>query len=173
MPYIDEGVIQYAIYENESEFLGVAEVTLPTISQKSITVSGAGISGDVEAPIIGQVAAMRTTITWRTTTKDTYRLYEPYSHHLELRIALQQKNSGGADMIVVPEKIIIVGRPMEMSRGAVTPASMLNTSVSLGTEYYASYLKGKETLRIDPYNNVYVVNGIDYAAGIRQALGKA
>ena len=116
---------------------------------------------------------MRTTITWRTTTKDTYRLYEPYSHHLNLRIALQQKNSGGADMIVVPEKIIIVGRPMEMSRGAVTPASMLNTSVSLGTEYYASYLKGKEMLRIDPYNNVYVVNGIDHAAGIRQALGKA
>lgn len=173
MPYVDEGVIQYAIYENESEFLGVAEVTLPTIAQKSITVSGAGLSGDVEAPMLGQVAAMRTTITWRTTTKDTYRLYAPYSHHLDLRIALQQKNSGGANMIVVPEKIIIVGRPLEMSRGAVTPASLLNTSVSLGTEYYASYLKGKEMLRVDPYNNVYVVDGVDYAADVRQALGKA
>ena len=29
MPYIDEGVIQYAIYENESEFPGVAEVPCP------------------------------------------------------------------------------------------------------------------------------------------------
>ena len=76
-------------------------------------------------------------------------------------------------MIVVPEKIIIVGRPLEMSRGAVTPASLLNTSVSLGTEYFASYLKGKEMLRVDPYNNVYVVDGVDYAADVRQALGKA
>lgn len=173
MPYIDEGVIQFAVYENESEFLGVAEVTLPTIAQKTITVSGAGLSGDVEAPVLGQVSAMRATITWRTTTKDTYRLYTPQSHRLDLRVALQQKNSGGADMMVVPEKIIIVGRPLELNRGAVTPASLLNTSVSLGVEYYASYLKGKETLKIDPYNNVYSVDGVDYAADVRQALGKA
>lgn len=41
---VDEGVISYAIYEDEKMFYGVAEVDLPNFENMVFNVSGAGCS---------------------------------------------------------------------------------------------------------------------------------
>lgn len=38
--------------------------------------------------------------------------------------------------------------------------------------YYATYIDGKKKLEIDPLNYIYYVNGKDYLADVRKALGK-
>ena len=43
---VDEGVISYAIYEDEKMFYGVAEVDLPDFENMVFNVSGAGVLGE-------------------------------------------------------------------------------------------------------------------------------
>ena len=44
---IENGVTNFAVYEDATEYYGMAEVTLPEITQISEEVKGAGIGSDV------------------------------------------------------------------------------------------------------------------------------
>lgn len=44
---IENGVTNFAVYEDATEYYGMAEVTLPEITQISEEVKGAGIAGYV------------------------------------------------------------------------------------------------------------------------------
>ena len=68
MPKIDELVVNYAIYENATEYLGTTEVELPDIAFLTEEISGAGIGGKVEEIIMGHIEAMSTTFSFRTVT---------------------------------------------------------------------------------------------------------
>ena len=67
MGMVDQAVINFACYEDAKDFLGLASVTLPDVDFIIATISGAGIAGNVEAPIIGHMNAMTTQI--RCTTR--------------------------------------------------------------------------------------------------------
>ena len=47
MAKVDELVVNYAIYEDATEYLGTTEVTLPDLEYMSEELSGAGIAGTV------------------------------------------------------------------------------------------------------------------------------
>ena len=47
MNVISEKLINFRVYAENSELLGLADVTLPTLEAKSETISGAGIAGEV------------------------------------------------------------------------------------------------------------------------------
>ena len=48
MPNFDESVINFAVYEDGVEYVGMAGVTLPNLSAIVQTLSGAGIAGNVD-----------------------------------------------------------------------------------------------------------------------------
>ena len=50
MPNFDESVINFAVYEDGVEYVGMATATLPNLSAIVQTLSGAGIAGNVEVP---------------------------------------------------------------------------------------------------------------------------
>ena len=67
---VPERLINFNVYDGESKALmGIATVDLPEIEAMSDTVSGAGIAGEVESPILGHFGSMTTTFTWRTIEK--------------------------------------------------------------------------------------------------------
>ena len=49
MAKIDELVVNFAVYEDANEYLGMAEATLPDLEYLAEEMSGAGIAGNVEA----------------------------------------------------------------------------------------------------------------------------
>ena len=49
MPRVDELVVNFVIYEDAVEYLGMSEVTLPEIAALTEEITGAGIGGNVEA----------------------------------------------------------------------------------------------------------------------------
>ena len=55
MSKVDELVINYAIYEDATEYLGTTEVTLPDLEYMTEELSGAGIAGNIEEIIIGHL----------------------------------------------------------------------------------------------------------------------
>lgn len=73
---------------------------------------------------------------------------------------------------VVSVKHILVVTPKKLNPGKVATAAAAEVSGEYAVSYYATYIDGKKKLEIDPLNYIYYVNGKDYLADVRKALGK-
>lgn len=172
MAKVDETVIGFAVYEDATEYLGMSEVALPEISSLTEEISGAGIGGKIESVILGAVEAMTTTLNFRTVTKNAIKLHEPREHKIDLRVAQQQKDTAKGKTEVVKVKHLLTLTPKKLNPGKVATASAAEVSGEYATTYFATYIDGKKMLEIDPLNYIYFVNGTDYLADVRKALGK-
>ncbi len=172
MAKIDELVINFAVYEDATEYLGMAEATLPDLEFLTEKMSGAGIGGNVEEIIIGHLSAMTTTLNFRTVCKSAVRLLEPRVHKLDLRVAQQQMNNRTSETEVATVKHIMKVKPKKTTLGKVAAASTADVSGEYAVSYYAMYLDGKKNTEIDPLNFICIINGYDYLAAVRKALGK-
>ncbi|MBU5438290.1 phage major tail tube protein [Tissierella sp. MSJ-40] len=172
MPKINESIINFAVYENSTEYYGMAEVTLPEISSLTEEVKGAGISGTFESVILGHLEAMTLTLNFRTLVKDAVALLEPRDHQIDLRVAQQGKDTVSGQTTVTSVKHVMVVKPKKLNPGKVAPASPAEASMEFSATYWATFIDGKKTLEIDILNFIYFVNGKDYLADVRKALGK-
>ncbi len=172
MSKINESVINFQVYENATEYYGMAEVTLPEISNITSEVKGAGISGTFESVILGHLEAMTLTLNFRTLVKDAIALLEPRDHQIDLRVAQQDKDTVSGQTKVVAMKHVLLVKPKKLSPGKVAPASPADASGEYGVTYWATFIDGVKTLEIDILNFIYFVNGTDYLADVRKALGK-
>jgi P2 family phage contractile tail tube protein len=172
MPKIDEIITNYAVYEDAVEYLGMSEVTLPEVSMLTEEIKGAGIAGNVEAIILGHIEAMSTTFNFRTVTESAIKLCAPTVHKIDLRVAQQMQNTTTGTIETKAVKHILKLRPKKFAPGKVAPASAADSSGEYATSYFATYIDGKKMLEIDPLNFIYYVDGTDYLADTRKALGK-
>ena len=172
MARVNETVINFHVYENATEFYGMAEVGLPEISNITNDVQGAGISGTFESVVLGHLEAMTLTLNFRTLVKDAIALLEPRDHQIDLRVAQQDKDTVSGQTVVTALKHVFVCKPKSLSPGGVAPASPADASGEYAVTYWATFINGQKTLEIDILNFIYYVNGKDYLAEVRAALGK-
>ena len=88
-----ETVINFAVYEDKTEFMGIADVQLPDLTSLTQQLSGAGIAGNIEAIIPGHFEAMTMTMNFRTTTAAALKLSEPRRHNIDIRVANQMEDT--------------------------------------------------------------------------------
>jgi len=169
---MEVGIIDFAVYEDSVEFVGMANVQLPDKNQKVVTMNGAGIGGDVEVPVPGHYDAMTLTLSFRTYTQKLATLREHRLHQIELRIAQQNEDPTAGKLTVDPVKHIFVVVPKSASGGTVAPASPGDANITFSVRYWATYINDKKVDEIDQLNRIDVVNGIDYNEPVRKALGK-
>ena len=172
MSRINESVINFQVYENATEYYGMAEVGLPEISNITNDVQGAGISGTFESVVLGHLEAMTLTLNFRTLVRDALKLLEPRDHQIDLRVAQQDKDTVSGQTVVTALKHVFVCKPKSLNPGAVAPASPADASGEYAVTYWATFINGVKTLEIDILNFIYFVNGKDYLAEVRAALGK-
>ena len=55
---IDQSVINFAVYEDSVEYLGMSKATLSDVTFLTQSISGAGVGGYVEAVILGSFEAI-------------------------------------------------------------------------------------------------------------------
>ncbi len=168
----DQSVINFAAYEDNQEFLGMAKVTLPDLTMLTQTISGAGIAGNVEAPIMGHIDTMSLGLSFRTTTEASIRLSEPRRHNLDLRVAQQYEDTVAGVVTAQAVKHVLVVVPKSDKGGSIAPASPSDGSGEYAVRYWATYIDGEKVREIDPLNAIFLVNGVDYLASTRAALGK-
>lgn len=172
MPRVNELVVNFSIYEDAVEYLGMAEVNLPEIAAMVEEIKGAGIAGNVEAVVIGHFEAMTLTLNFRTVTDATIRLNEPRIHMIDLRAAQQSENTATKNIDIDGMKYIMRVRPKKFAPGKVGVATVADASGEYAITYYAIYKNGVKKLEIDQLNFIYYVDGVDYLADVRKALGK-
>ena len=163
--------INFMVYEDAHRFVGVASVKLPDINQIIVVLEGAGIAGRVEVPVSGQLEPMEATINFSAYSPEVARLRSPGRHNIELRPAVQNEDSVKGELVIAGEKHVMVIVPKNLSGATISPASKRETSLTGAVRYWAHYIEGKQIHEIDPLNHIFVIDGVDYGAPVRQALG--
>lgn len=169
---LDNGVINFAVYEGANEYYGMAEVALPEVATKTEEITGAGIAGAFSGPYAGHVEPMTLTLNFRSVTEAAIKLMEPRTHQIELRAAQQKWNSVSGKNEVDKIKYVLSVVPLKYAPGKVAPSSPADSSGEYSVSYYALFINGQKKFEIDIINFVHEINGVDYLSDVRQALGK-
>ena len=56
---MDQSIINFKVYEDSVEYVGMAQATLPDLTALTQSISGAGIAGNVESVILGPRRALQ------------------------------------------------------------------------------------------------------------------
>lgn len=168
---VPERLINYRVYLEGNNLAGVATADLPDIEAMTDTVSGAGIAGEVDSPILGHFSSMGLTLTFRTITDDGIKLAGQKSHAIELRGSQQVYDAGNGSYETIPVRISVRGIPKRNGLGSLEVGSTTDSEVELELTYMKIFINNVERLEIDKYNFKYVVDGEDYLASVRDDLG--
>jgi len=171
MSVLPENMINYMVYKDGDKLLGTAGIDLPSIDALTEKVKGAGIAGEVEAPVLGHYDAMTLGINWRTITARAAELAKPEAHALDFRGSQQVYDAAKGAFKTVPVKIIVRATPKKTSLGKLVVAGQTDTKNEFEVSYIKVYVDGNETVEIDKYNFIARFDGEDFLAAVRSDLG--
>lgn len=165
-------VANFAIYENTNEFAGMAELGLPSLKFLTQTITGAGIAGEIEAVLIGMISAMEVSFKFLTLNANTVSMSTPKMHTWECREAQEYTDGDNGKVGFTGLKHVFKGMPKQMDGGTLKPQSTSDAAVTATVDYWATYIDGVKTLEIDPKHLICYMDGTDYLADYRTAIGK-
>lgn len=166
--------LQYKIYNRTS---GTADFITDTTSYKrpdleimTDTISGGGIAGEIDMPTLGQLSSMEIEIGFKRANKKAVELFAQKTQELEIRWVTDVLDTAGAIISTCANKDIIKAIPKKLSLGNIETNATNEASVPLEVIYFKHIQDGEALIEIDKLNNVFIVNGVDYADKIREAL---
>jgi len=168
---VRDKLINFEVFKGGNRKLGMADVTLPSIGHKTATISGAGIGGEIEMPTPGQTESMELEINWRTLNEDVTELLAMQSQDLEIRGANEQYDAATGAIDVQAVKVNVRGLPKKGDLGSLKPADHTGSKNTLEVTYLKITIDGKRKVEIDKLNYIHFIDGIDYLAKVRKALG--
>ena len=168
---VPERLINYRVYVDGNNQAGVATVDLPDLEFMSDTVSGAGIAGEVDSPILGHLSSMTATINWRTITEYATALTAPKSHAIDFRGSQQIYDAASGEYKTVPVRVSVRAVPKRTGLGSLEVGSTTDSESEFEVTYIKVFIDGKEAIEVDKYNFKFVVNGVDYLSSVRSDLG--
>ena len=165
--------ISFRVYEDSVNEVGMANVTLPEINNMAVTIMGSGMMGNVSVPIMGMIENMTMSMKFLSHSgPQTFALFmEQRKHQIELRVAEEYWDIEDAEVGMWPNKYVLIARPKSMKPGNIAPASATDASGEFDVYLFAAYRDGAELWYIDKRNMIFRVNGKDYMADVRKALG--
>lgn len=163
---LNGAVLGSAVYSDGNLCCRNATVTLPEVTNTTVELKA---GGTIDLPITANVDAMEATVTLGAPDDGFGDLAIPTSHEVEVRWV--------QDSIDVEGKVRQVGYKAFMRAYSKTIpglsveiGSASENELTLGLTRYQLYADGAEVLCIDQLNNIYRVNGVDYAAEINALL---
>lgn len=169
MDNIPAVINNYNVYKDDTKLIGVtSEMTLPSFKAMSSTISGAGIMGEIDIPIPGQYAAMEQEIPFRILDTDMFSMMSnKQAVDLTFRASEQQINRSTGETEYQPIRIVERGLFKEFVPGKLKKANSMEGSVKMEVLYIKIEINNQTALEFDKLNEVFVVNGEDQLAKIR------
>ncbi|SFJ74243.1 phage major tail tube protein [Succinivibrio dextrinosolvens] len=163
--------INYRVYKDGVNQVGIATVDLPELAHMTDTISGAGVAGEIETSVLGHFQAMSATINWRSITEEALTLLNMSGVELTFRGSQQFLDNATNELVPKGVKIITKGITKTVGLGSLEVGASSDTT----TEYEITYLKieiaDKEVIELDKLNFIYKVNGTDLLSDVRSQLG--
>ena len=168
---VPERLINFRVYNEGNDLLGIATVDLPSIEAMSDTISGAGISGEAETPVLGHFGSMTTTFSWRTIEKSAMVLNQQKAHAVEIRGSQQIYDAANGTYSTTPIRVSMRIVPKNVTLGTFEVGATTDTEQEFEVTYLKVLVNGDETVEIDKFNFIARFNGEDALAGVRKDLG--
>ena len=168
---IPEQISQCNLYNSADRFVGVTgEITLPSFEPQTNTVSGAGINGEYESPVVGCFGSAEMEIPFRVFDEQAAELLKNSGVTLFLRGAVQAQDVSTLNTVNKQFKVTAKGKQKGVTLGTSGPAKQMDSSVKLEIIYFKYEYDGNVLLEVDKLNNIYVVNGEDQLAEIKSMI---
>lgn len=169
---IPEKLINFKVYLEGYDMLGIADVTLPKFEAMTETIKGAGIAGEIDSPTPGHFGSMTLGLNWRTiTAQNAGTLLKPKAHSFDLRGAFQNYVASAGEYLPTPVKISVKGTTKNVDLGKFEVGAMTGTSTEFEVSYIKITVNGIAVVELDKFNDIYKVDGTDYLLPVRIALG--
>ena len=172
MSVIPEKSINFAVYLNGRDLLGMAEGTIPALEAMTSEVKGAGVAGVIDSPVLGHFNSTTMTLKWRSVTDDFMKLYAHTTNEIELRESLQHYNSSSGEYGSDPLYVYLKAITKSSTPGNLVVGDNMDTETEFEIVYMKIFLGNKERVEMDKYNYIFKVDGKDYLATVRSDLGK-
>lgn len=170
---VPEKLINFRVYEDNNDLVGIADVELPSLEALTETVKGAGIAGEIETPVLGHYSSMEVVFNWRTLTKSVVTLAKQGGLSLDVRGSIQAYDSSAAEYKTIPVKVIVRGLPKRVELGKLDAGATMDASNTVEAYYLKLTVDGDEVIEIDKYNFIAKIDGTDYLASVKEDLGLA
>ncbi len=154
-----------------NRFLGVADVTLPTLEYMTETLSGGGIAGETETPALGQLSSMTISLNFRALSEEITSFIEPAGTLLNCRGSLQKYDSATGKIIPYPCSLTVSVLPKSVELGKFEVGAATDTSIEQEITYLKLYIDNKEICEIDKLNYICRIGGKDYLEEVRDQIG--
>lgn len=168
---IPERLTGFSVFRNGVERMGVSDIELPNLESLTDTVSGAGIAGEIDSPTIGHYGSMRTTLNYRTLDLSMFKLAAPKGHALDFRGAQQVYDSAASEYKLSQVRVSVRGIPVNVTPGSFETNASTSSSIEIECTYMMIMIEGVKVIEIDKYNYIAFIDGVDYLAAYRKALG--
>lgn len=163
--------VQYEVFIEGERKLGTASATLMEASYKTDTFTGAGVLGEIDMPTYGFTSSAELKLAWHTVNDTLVDLLAPKAHDLELRAAVQTRDTATGIIKMRKIKVNVRGLTKGSNFGSLEPAAQNDAETTMELLYYKITIDDKKYMEVDKDNYIFYVNGKDYAADIRDALG--
>lgn len=164
-------ISNFNVYRSGNRLVGVTtEITLPDLDYTTATLSGAGLAGETEVPVLGHFPSISMDIPFAILYDDTFSLLAMNGEQLTLRGNIQRYDASTGQMLNQSMRLIVGGIPKGLKPGKMAVGSTMDSSASLEVTYLKIEIGGQEKLELDKFNYVYKVNGVDLLAEAKQNI---
>lgn len=168
---IPDKVLNYNVYDDTEKLVGVAaEVTLPTLESMSETVSGAGLLGEFESPTIGHFGSITIEIQFRALMDKSFSLLKNSGRSIVLRATQQSYDMSGGGIQKRGLKITLRGIPKALELGKLAVGAPTESKNTTEVLYIKIEENGRTLLELDKLNFIYIVDGEDMLADVRNLI---
>lgn len=172
MNAIPEKNINFSVYLDGEDLLGVAEATIPNLEYMTETVKGAGIAGEFDSVVLGHFGSVTLSLNWRNVTDSAVKLLAPKAHNLDLYGAIQDYDAGMGTYVVRQLHLYCKAVPRGLDMGKLAAGEVGDSASEFELHYLLVERDGARRIELDKFNYIFVVDGVDYLAEVRKALGK-
>lgn len=137
MSQIPERLTNFNAYNDGKKLIGTVDVELPEIAFMTDTISGAGLAGEIDSPVLGMVQSMTSTLTWRTVNKAAGVLTAPRVHAIDLRGSQEVFDQAAGVKVAQPVRLAMRVQPKRNGLGSFE----VGTSTGSESEFEVTYLK--------------------------------
>lgn len=164
--------LAFNVYNNDGDLVaGCSSVTMPGIEYLTETYSGAGILGEIDDPALGIVKSLTVGLKYTDFYTDNIALVEPKAQTITIRGAKQVNSGDTHDSSVVGFNLTFKGKPKTSALGSLETGKAASNDVTYEVTYLKLVINGNTIVEIDKYNWTVNINGTDYTAAIKSALG--
>ena len=169
---VPEKGLNFSVYADGGELLGVAEAKFPNGEFMTTEIKGAGIAGVIDSPGMGHMQSITAELTWRTTTKEWANLLSPVGHVLDMYADHLSFDSGLGVYKHSQIHAFMRAVPKSWDAGKLVVSESTETKTTHEIYYLKIDIDGVNVLEIDKYDFIYRVNGVNYLEQTRRNLGK-